>query len=389
VHTKRLIITLQVAMGVLAAGYGVMFTMLDDWRTEFGIQETGLSSIIAVGFFTSFLAQLTIAPLADKGHARKLLSFGMIANAFGALVMAFGESLPAFLFGRFVMGLGAGIAIPAIKRIVIVSDPENIGGNLGRGVSIEVAGFAIGPVISALTVDAFNLAAPFIIIAGLTMIFGINISQLKISETAVEDRTDERFALDLLKLRAVLGAILVGLALYVMIGVYDSLWVIMMDDLNAPNWVGNAGVALFGLPWIFFGTLGGKIAQRHGPLRVSAFGLAMGALYMTSYGFMTLPYLMLGIGLTQSILDSLTVTGIGIAVAQATPQERQAGASGLLGGMQTLTGGISAVAAGTTYEHFGQAFAFSITGAVMAVLVLCGCLLAGKKWLQKPQAVTA
>ena len=371
-------------MGVLAAGYGVMFTMLDDWRREYGIQETGLSMIIAIGFFTSFVAQLTIAPLADKGHARKLLSLGMLANAVGAVVMAFGESLPTFLLGRFVMGLGAGIAIPAIKRIVIVSDPENIGRNLGRGVSIEVAGFAIGPVISALTVDAFNLAAPFIIITALTMIFGIIISQLNISETAVEDRTDERFALDLLKLRPVLGSILVGLALYVMIGVYDSLWVIMMDDLQAPNWVGNAGVALFGLPWIFFGTLGGKIAQRHGPLRVSAFGLGMGALYMTSYGFLSMPYLMLGIGLSQSILDSLTVTGIGIAVAQATPPERQAGASGLLGGMQTLTGGISAVAAGVSYEHFGQAFAFSATGIVMALLVTVGCVLAGKQWLRKP-----
>ena len=371
-------------MGVLAAGYGVMFTMLDDWRGEYGIQETGLSMIIAVGFFTSFAAQLTIAPWADKGHARKLLSLGMLANAVGALLMAFGESLPTFLLGRFVMGLGAGIAIPAVKRIVIVSDRENIGRNLGRGVSIEVAGFAIGPVISALTVDAFNLAAPFIIITALTMIFGIIISRLNISETAVEDQTDERFALDLLKLRPVLGLILVGLALYVMIGVYDSLWVIMMNDLQAPNWVGNAGVALFGLPWIFFGTLGGKIAQRHGPLRVSAFGLALGALYMTSYGFMSMPYLMLGIGLSQSILDSLTVTGIGIAVAQATPAERQAGASGLLGGMQTLTGGISAVAAGTMYEHFGQAFAFSATGIVMALLVSVGCVLAGKKWLQKP-----
>lgn len=371
-------------MGVLAAGYGVMFTMLDDWRREFGIQETGLSMIIAIGFFTSFVAQLTIAPLADKGHARKLLSLGMLANAVGAVVMAFGESLPAFLLGRFVMGLGAGIAIPAIKRIVIVSDPENIGRNLGRGVSIEVAGFAIGPVISALTVDAFNLAAPFIIITALTMIFGIIISQLNIAETAVEDQTDERFALDLLKLRPVLGSILVGLALYVMIGVYDSLWVIMMDDLQAPNWVGNAGVALFGLPWIFFGTIGGKIAQRHGPLRVSAFGLAMGALYMTSYGFLSMPYLMLGIGLSQSILDSLTVTGIGIAVAQATPPERQAGASGLLGGMQTLTGGISAVAAGVSYQHFGQAFAFSATGIVMALLVTVGCVLAGKQWLRKP-----
>ena len=376
-------------MGVLASGYGVMFTMLDDWRAEYGIQETGLSMIIAVGFFTSFIAQLTIAPYADRGHARKLMTVGMAANAAGALIMAFGSSLPLFLLGRFVMGVGAGIAIPAIKRIVIVSDPENMGGNLGRGVSIEVGGFAIGPVIAALTVDSINLAAPFILIAVLITIAGAIIARLNITETAVEDRTEERFAIDLLKNRAVLGSILVGVALYVMIGVYDSLWVIMMDDLKAPHWIGNAGVALFGLPWIFFGALGGRIAQKHGPLRVSAFGLALGALYMTSYGFMTMPYLMLSVGLTQSILDSLTVTGIGVAVAQATPPERQAGASGLLGGMQTLMGGIAAMSAGTMYEHFGQKFAFTATGVAMAILVSLGCFLVGKKWLQKPALATA
>jgi MFS family permease len=376
-------------MGVLAAGYGVMFTMLDDWRTAYGIQETGLSMIIAVGFFTSFVAQLTIAPFADRGHARKLMTVGMAANAIGALLMAFGASLPAFLLGRFIMGVGAGIAIPAIKRIVIVSDPENMGGNLGRGVSIEVGGFAIGPVIAALTVDSINLAAPFILIAVLIAITGVIIARLSITETAIEDRTDERFAIDLLKNRAVLGSILVGLALFVMIGVYDSLWVIIMDDLKAPHWVGNAGVALFGLPWIFFGALGGRIAQKHGPLRVSAFGLALGSLYMTSYGFMTMPYFMLGVGLTQSMVDSLTVTGIGVAVAQATPPERQAGASGLLGGMQTLTGGIAAMFAGTMYEHFGQKFAFTATGVAMAILVALGCFLVGKKWLQKPVLATA
>ena len=376
-------------MGVLASGYGVMFTMLDDWRAEFGIQETGLSMIIAVGFFTSFIAQLTIAPYADRGHARKLMTVGMAANAAGALIMAFGSSLPLFLLGRFVMGVGAGIAIPAIKRIVIVSDPENMGGNLGRGVSIEVGGFAIGPVIAALTVDSINLAAPFILIAALITVAGFIISRLNITETAVEDRTEEQFAIDLLKNRAVLGSILVGIALYVMIGVYDSLWVIMMDDLKAPHWVGNAGVALFGLPWIFFGALGGRIAQKHGPLRVSAFGLALGSLYMTSYGFMTMPYLMLGVGLTQSMLDSLTVTGIGVAVAQATPPERQAGASGLLGGMQTLMGGLAAMSAGTMYEHFGQKFAFTATGVAMAILVSVGCFLVGKKWLRKPVPAVA
>ena len=105
---------------------------------------------------------------------------------------------------------------------------------------------------------------------------------------------------------------------------------------------------------------------------------------MTSYGFMTMPYLMLGVGLTQSMLDSLTVTGIGVAVAQATPPERQAGASGLLGGMQTLMGGLAAMSAGTMYEHFGQKFAFTATGVAMAILVSVGCFLVGKKWLRKP-----
>jgi hypothetical protein len=39
---KRLILILQISIGFLAAGYGVMFTMLDDWREQFGISETGL-----------------------------------------------------------------------------------------------------------------------------------------------------------------------------------------------------------------------------------------------------------------------------------------------------------------------------------------------------------
>jgi sugar phosphate permease len=105
---------------------------------------------------------------------------------------------------------------------------------------------------------------------------------------------------------------------------------------------------------------------------------------MTIYGFLGRPYLMLGIGLTQSIVDSLTVTGTGIAVAQVAPVERQAGASGLLGGMQTLTGGIAATLAGVTYEHFGRATAFTTTAVVMVLMVTTGCILAGPKWMSKP-----
>lgn len=384
VHTKRTILLLQTAVGILAAGYGVMFTMLDDWRAEYGIQETGLGFIVAVGFFTSFVAQLTIAPLADKGFSRRLMTLGLISNVVGALLMAQGSTVGTFLIGRFVMGLGAGMAIPAIRRIVIVTDPEHLGTNMGRGLSIEVGGFALGPVLSAVTVGTFGLAAPFLIIAAALAAMALIIWRIHIPETPVEDRTAERFAIDLLKIRPLLGAIMIGLALYLMIGTFDPLWVVMMDDLKAPHWVANAGVSIFGLPFIFFGTRGGRIAQRYGPFRVSAFGLMLGAGYMTIYGFLGRPYLMLGVAVTQSIVDALTVTGTGIAVAQVAPVERQAGASGLLGGMQTLVAGIAATLAGVTYEYFGRATAFTITGVVMVLMVVSGCILAGPTWMRKP-----
>ena len=383
-NPKRSILFLQVTVGVLASGYGVMFTMLDDWRDRYGIAESKLGIIVAVGFFTSFAAQMTIAPMADKGFARRLLTLGVLANVVGALVMAEGTTLNAFLTGRFLMGIGAGMAIPAIRRIVVVADPQNIGRNLGRGVSIEVGGFALGPLLSALTVDKFGLAAPFLVITVVLAACAIAMPLLHIPETPVEDRPTERFAIDLLTNRALVGAIMIGLALFLMIGTFDPLWAVMMEDMNAPNWVGNGGIAIFGLPWIVFGTIGGKVAERHGPFRVSALGLGLGALYMFAYGSLNSPYLMLGLAFSQSILDALTVTGTGIAVAQVAPIERQAGAAGLLGGLQTLTGGIAATLAGFTYEHFGRTFAFSITGTVMAMLVALGCVLAGPVWMRKP-----
>ena len=366
-----------------------MFTMLDDFRNSFGIAESALGFIVGIGFFASFLGQVTLAPLADRGRARRLIVLGLGLEVIGCIGMAFGTSFIALLISRLIMGLGAGTALPALRRVIIVADPENFGSNLGRILSFEVAGFTAGPIVALIFAQFFGIPGPFIFLAALIAVFMLVIGKLNIPETAKELQPTERFAIDLLKNRAVLGSILVGIALYVMIGVYDSLWVIMMDDLKAPHWVGNAGVALFGLPWIFFGALGGRIAQKHGPLRVSAFGLALGSLYMTSYGFMTMPYLMLGVGLTQSMLDSLTVTGIGVAVAQATPPERQAGASGLLGGMQTLMGGLAAMSAGTMYEHFGQKFAFTATGVAMAILVSVGCFLVGKKWLRKPVPAVA
>lgn len=280
---ERLILLLQGALGLLAAGYGVMFTMLDDWHGEFGVSETELGLIVAIGFFTSFAAQLGIAPLADRGRARQLMILGCTLNVAGSLVMAVGSSFPVLFLGRIVIGVGAGMAIPAIRRIVIVVQPDRVGRNLGRTVAIEVGGFALGPLLSAALVPLLGIRSPFLAMAAVLVVVTLAVSAPRIPETPAESRPTERFAFDLLRNRALAGAVFVGLALYVMIGSFDSLWVLIMSDLRAPGWVGNAGIAVFGLPFILFGTLGGTVAQRVGPIRASATGLVCGACFIAAY----------------------------------------------------------------------------------------------------------
>jgi hypothetical protein len=86
---------------------------------------------------------------------------------------------------------------------------------------------------------------------------------------------------------------------------------------------------------------------------------------------------MLVAALVHSVNDGLTVSSCGVAVGVTIEGDRQAGAQGLLGGVQTLVGGLTAIAAGWEYEHFGRRVSYGACGVGMAVLVVAGVVLAG------------
>ena len=50
----------------LAMGYGVLFTIVADFRDAYGISETAIGWLISVGFIAAFFAQTFIAPVADR-----------------------------------------------------------------------------------------------------------------------------------------------------------------------------------------------------------------------------------------------------------------------------------------------------------------------------------
>lgn len=364
---------------VLASGYGVMFTVLDDFRDEYGISAFWLGSIVGIGFFTSFLAQVFLAPIADRGHARQMVVAGMLANVVGLVVMAVGESLPPLLAGRFVSGVGIGMALPAIRRIVINADPTNVGNNVGLLLASDVTGFAAGPVVSALLVPSLGLPAPFLAIAGLTLVLLPLVFRVGIVE-ADGDVPSQRFAFDLLHNRPLVAGLLMGSAIFFMIGTFDALWAIVLDDLGASDVVANIGISIFALPLVFLGPYGGRLTQRLGPFRLGPIGLVLGGMFMFLYGLMPTGFAMLAIGLVHAVSDGLTVTSAGVAVATAAPGERQAGAQGMLGASETLTGGVTAQLAGALYELGGRTLAYSVCTGVMFAMAVGAYVLAGPEY---------
>lgn len=356
--------------------YGTMFTVIDDFRDTYGITETRLGIILGIGFFAGFLAQTFLAPFADKGHAKRMILLGISLLIVGNIAMGLGSAFMPLLLARFIMGIGGGMMYPSIRRVIILAEPAQIGSNLGKLLSFDVGGFTIGPVISAVTVGTFGISAPFFIVTFVMAFVLAGLWRLHVDEATGTAAPSQRFAFDLFRLPAFAGAVIIGLALYAMIGTFDTVWSVMMKDMEAPTWVANLGISLFALPMMFLGPTGGRLTQRIGPFRATITGLLCGAVFISLYGTLGSPYPMLVVGVGHGIVDGLTVTGTASAIAMVVPHERLASAQGMAGGTQTITGGLTSIAAAALYGSFGRTTTFLATAATMCALIGTGAFLA-------------
>jgi len=359
--------TLALLGAFSAMGYGVMFTVLDDYRDEFGIPAAQLGFIVGLGFVAAFVAQVMLAPIADRGHARRLMVVGVIIDVIGLLVLGFGTTIWVLILGRALSGLGAGMTMPALRRLVIVGDPDRLGDNLGLLLACDVAGFAAGPLLSALLVGPFGLPAPYIVVAVAASVCLPIVLRQRVHDPGVEAVSATSF--DLLQSRHFRAAVSMGVAMWMMIGTFDALWVVVLDDLGADEWIANIGITVFVVPLIILGERGGRLAQRLGPFRLGPIGLGIGAVAMFAYGLMPTGIAMLAVGVVHAVNDGITVSSTSVAVGLVTPEGRHASAQGLLGGVQTLMAGVAAVVAGVVYDTAGRATAYAVCSVVMLVLI--------------------
>jgi MFS family permease len=370
----------------MALGYGSIYTLLADLRDHFGFSGTQLGLIVAAGFLAGFLAQLFLARLADRGFAGVMVRGGTIAAAFAMLGGAVATRFWAFVLVRVLLGLGSGAVSPAIRSVVITRDPGFVGPNLGRLASFEVAGFVIGPLLAGPTAQALGLRASFLILASVLIAVAGLACWVDLSMGVANKANREgRVLRELFAAPALRAALAAGVSFYVAIGMFEAVWAVLLRDHGAATWLIGLTLSAFTIPMIFLAPIGGREAQRRGPLRVVSVSIAVAAVCTFSYGVLPSLWMILAASLVHAIADSFTMPGNQLAIAVASPPEFASSAQGLLGAVGLFVAGLTGLIGGYGYQHAGRLALFGTTSAVMVTFLAAAVV---QSWRATPLAPT-
>jgi MFS family permease len=157
---------------------------------------------------------------------------------------------------------------------------------------------------------------------------------------------------------------------------FEAIWAVLLHDRGAETWLIGLTLSLFTVPMIFIAPIGGRVAQRVGPLRVVTVSLSVAAVCTFSYGILPSLWMLLGVSIIHAIADSFTMPGNQVSAALASPPQHASSAQGLLGATGLAAAGLTGLVAGYLYQHWGRVAVTTATALVMVTLVVAARLLA-------------
>ena len=367
---------------VLDANLGSILALLAEIRSQFGIDPFGIGLIGGSGFVTAVIAQIGLARLADRGHARVMMIFGLVMAALSLVVLAQADSLWQFVSGRLLLGLGHGTFLPAARRTVIVMAGADAGAALGKLGAAQMTGFLIGPLLGSIIFGFAGLSAVFLLSLSVVAACIPLIGRIKIETGVLPHR--KRVLRRLVKRPGMQAMICMAIGYYGSFGLYESIWAIFLSDLGANQWLIGLNLSLFAVPMILFAPLGGRLATRYGAMRMAFVGVAVTIPFIAFYGVFTSAVVLTVFMMVQAIGGALVMPASQLAVAEVSGNDIAAG-QGLLGACGLAVAAVVAFAGGAVYSAYGPVLLFAGQAVIMIVTLLGACWL-GREQLRSPSS---
>lgn len=361
----------QLLMGVTAGGIGGIVTVLGELRDELGFSGTGIGVMVASGFVAAFVSQVTLARMADVGHARKMATAGIALSAAAMVVMVFARDLAVWILSRAALGFAGGLILPGVRRAASVRDPARAGENLGRMVVAETTGFIFGPTLTALLVWVGGIRLPFAVFAAAMLLF-LPVAMRLPPDRGLLDVSGRATSFDLLRGRRLQGALTIVGGYFMMIGAWEAVLPVMFADRGAGAALTGITFTMVALPIMLVGTRAGRLADRVGPVRVTMAGLIAVSLSTMTFGVIPGVIPIAGVMMLVGFADGYGFTAAHAVVARAVPEQRQAAALGLMGAAEVAGAAVAALPAALMYDRLGSGPTWAAVGVTVLVLVVAG-----------------
>jgi predicted MFS family arabinose efflux permease len=371
----------------ISGSFMVVFPLLPALQDRAHISTAQLGWIATAGFVAALVAQIAIAPHADRGRERLVINGAIITMALSTLVYAVGDSIGWFIAGRVGAGLAYGAFTPAAIGLIVRHFPEGQGQRIGRLQSLELAGMAVGPMLAVVGKVTIGVVGTLVAAAVLTLVVATPALLARVAPidlggdlvggrpATVEAHPSFFGGLRLLRHRSVMAAAFIVTAFYIPIGAYDALFPRFLTDIGASDWLLGLALMAFAVPSVFLATWAGRQVDRLGPFRAAGRGGAANIAVVVSYGLVRVPMVIVVIGLFES--GGQTVVGAAGAAAMgwAVPGRRAATAQGLGEATGTIAAALVAAVAAPLYAAGGPAALFITTAALTAGALVTGVRL--------------
>ena len=360
-----------------AAANSVVFASMSELQEKYGYADSALGLIAGTGFALGLVVQLFVAPLADRGHGRKLIQVGLALAGIGSVVFVFGDSLSWFIVGRAIVGASLGCTFPAVRALAANLDKSRSAERLGAVAGTEIGGFVTGPLVGSLLIDPFGLDATFLVF-GAMAVFALVVIMPREFPELVKTTESDKSSLDLLRLPEIRVALLLTLAVTFPTGMFDALWDRFLDDLGGNNAMTGLTFAVYGLPFILLSSRAGKLIDKRSPVAVALWLVIPVSLMTMSYGFFKSPWLILGLGLFEGIVQSAVTPAGMAAIAKAAPLGRASAAQGLSGSVNVFGQMVAAFIAPSVYGKYGARTTFVAVGVGIGTIAAIAAIVHAK-----------
>jgi MFS family permease len=366
------LILVALAGTIAVMGLGFIIPLFPIYVAQKGANNFQLGLIVSGFTISQFLVQPFFGGLSDRFGRKLLMVGGLACYGLVASLYVLADTLSHVFLIRLLHGLGAGMIWPALAAFVIDQAPkQRRGETMGFLSSMEMFGFAVGPLLGGALYSLGGMNLPFLgcsILAFLAAgLIWRMIQEKTFAPRSVGVRFLERYGFASLRLPDIRLLCLIGLGEAFVWGMIMTLLPVMASGMGVPpgkiGWLFSAYFIVF----IFLQWPMGRWSDRHGrkiPILVGMSIYAF-AVFLLSLGG-SLLYLLLVLAVAGAGLGTYSPS-VRVAVADLSSEKVRGASMGIFFTTRMLGFFLGPNLGGMMADRFGTGFPFLAGAAALGM----------------------